>query len=357
MATIVSIGVAVPPFIATQEDAKRFAINLYGETYKGNLDRLASVFENAMIQKRHFCVPVEWFASAKSFEEKNRLYLENALKLSEQAIERCLEKAQASVSEIDYLMFVSTTGLATPTMDARLMEKLPFRKTVRRLPLWGLGCAGGAASLSWARTIAEADSGASILIVATELCGLTFVRSDTSKAALIASALFADGSAAVLVQGERAKPKTQGIFPRVLATQTTTMPNSLDVMGWHFNEQGFNVILSQNVPEIVKSFLKDSVCKFLKQNNLKFESISHFIAHPGGAKVLDAYKTAFGLSDNHLRYAYEVLRDYGNMSAVTVLFILERFMASAIASGELGLLSALGPGFSAELLLLRWDET
>lgn len=357
MAKIVSVGVATPSFVATQADAKRFAVNLYGEAYKGNLERLISIFENAMIEKRHFCVPVEWFAAPKSFEEKNRLYLENALALSEQAIERCLDNAQVALSEIDYLIFVSTTGLSTPTMDARLIDKLPFRKTVRRLPLWGLGCAGGASSLSWAHTIAGADPSANILIVVAELCGLTFVRSDLSKAAIVSSALFADGAAAVLVQGDQVPRKATGFFPRILATQTATMPNSLDVMGWRFNEQGFNVVLSQNVPEIVKTFLKDAVCNFLKQNNIDFKSIARFITHPGGAKVLEAYKVAFGLSDEHLKYAYQILREYGNMSATTVLFILERFLAEMpSASGELGLLAALGPGFSAELLLLRWEK-
>lgn len=359
MAYIISIGTAVPPFVATQDDAKDFATSLYGETYKGNLDRLISIFENTLIKKRHFCVPVEWFSSAKSFEEKNNLYLENALKLSEQAIEVCLQKAQVSISEVDYLMFVSTTGLATPTIDARLIDKLPFRKTVRRLPLWGLGCAGGASSLSWARTIAEADTNATILIVVAELCGLTFVRSDMSKAALVSSALFADGAAAVLVQGKSAKTSQSKTLPKIIGSQTATMPNSLDVMGWRFNAQGFNVVLSQNVPEIVQSFLKTEVLNFLKQNNIDIQTIKHFITHPGGAKVLEAYKLAFGLNDEHLCIAYQILSEYGNMSATTVLFILERFMENLKDSREnaLGLLAALGPGFSAELLLLEWEHT
>jgi alkylresorcinol/alkylpyrone synthase len=358
MANIISIGIAVPPFVATQSDAKDFATHLYGEAYKGNLDRLISIFENTLIRKRHFCVPVEWFSSSKSFEEKNNLYLENALRLSEQAIENCLQKAQVSISEIDYLLFVSTTGLSTPTIDARLIDRLPFRKTVRRLPLWGLGCAGGASSLSWAKTIAEADSSATILIVVTELCGLTFVRSDMSKAALISSALFADGSAAVLVQGSDAKLTRNETIPKLLSTQTSTMPNSLNVMGWRFNEHGFNVILSQNVPDIVESFLKEELLKFLKNNNLEIEHVRHFITHPGGAKVLEAYKFAFGLSDEHLRIAYQVLSEYGNMSAVTVLFILERFMENlkTTQANALGLLAALGPGFSAEMLLLEWEH-
>ncbi len=358
MASIISIGTAVPPFVATQDDAKNFAANLYGESYKENLSRLISIFENTLIKKRHFCVPVDWFSSAKSFEEKNNLYLDNALTLSEQAIQQCLQKAQVSISEIDYLLFVSTTGLATPTIDARLIDKLPFRKTVRRLPLWGLGCAGGAASLSWAKTIAGADPNATILIVVTELCGLTFVRSDMSKAALVSSALFADGSAAVLVQGSGVKTPRKEALPKLLATQTSTMPNSLNVMGWRFNEQGFNVVLSQNVPDIVESFLKKEVFNFLKINGLSIEKIHHFITHPGGAKVLEAYKSAFGLSDSHLCIAYQILSEYGNMSAATVLFILERFMENLkpLQTNALGLLAALGPGFSAELLLLEWEH-
>lgn len=358
MANIISIGTAVPPFVATQNDAKNFAMHLYGEAYKGNLERLISIFENTLIKKRHFCVPVDWFSSAKSFEEKNTLYIENALNLSEQAIQNCLQKAQVSISEVDYLLFVSTTGLATPTIDARLIDRMPFRKTVRRLPLWGLGCAGGAASISWAKTIAGADPKATILIVVTELCGLTFVRSDMSKAALISSALFADGSAAVLVKGSETNFPQNKTLPKVLATQTSTMLNSLNVMGWRFNEQGFNVILSQSVPGIVESFLKEEVVKFLNKNNLCIEKIQNFITHPGGVKVLDAYKSAFGLSHEQLCIAYEVLSEYGNMSAVTVLFILERFMQTPKMTqpNTLGLLVALGPGFSAEQVLLKWEH-
>jgi alkylresorcinol/alkylpyrone synthase len=356
MPKIFSIGTALPPFVATQEDAKTFAQNLYGEVYKGNIDRLVGIFENTLIQKRHFCVPVEWFGSPKTFEEKNRLYIENAVSLSESSIQDCLDKAQLAHQDIDYLVFVSTTGLSTPSIDARLIDRLPFRKSIRRLPIWGLGCAGGAGALSWANTLARADKTAKVLIVVTELCGLTFVRSDMSKAALISSALFADGSASVLVCGDEVKANSGQSLPQILSSETATLARWLDVMGWRFNEDGFNVLLSQDVPDIVMTFLKPLVCNFLKKNELDFKKVQQFILHPGGAKVLEAYEKAFDLSKTQLSEAVDVLTNFGNMSAVTILFILERFMKKLgdTTATDLGLAAALGPGFSAELVLLKW---
>ncbi|MBC8044229.1 MAG: type III polyketide synthase [Rhizobacter sp.] len=356
MPKVIAIGTAQPPFVLTQKSVGQFASGLYGETYKGDLSRLTAIFDRTEIDERRFCVPIDWFAAPKTFQEKNDLYITHGLSLSETAIENCLAESQTSYGEIDYLMFVSTTGLSTPAMDARLIERLPFRKNIKRMPLFGLGCAGGAVSLSRAMDIAKAYPGAKILIVIAELCGLTFIRNDLSKAAMISTSLFADGACAVLVTGDAVQAKVSHATPCLVASETHTMPDSLDVMGWNFGGEGFKVILSRDVPEIVKTFMKQSIETFLGAEQLTTDDIAHFITHPGGAKVLRAYETSLGLTAEHLRHAREVLRTCGNMSACTVMFILKRFMRDlARESNVYGLVGALGPGFSSELVLLHWD--
>ncbi|MFN3426639.1 MAG: type III polyketide synthase [Candidatus Thermochlorobacter sp.] len=354
MPKIQAVGTALPRYKISREESKAFALNLYGEVYKGDPDRLLAIYDHTAIDSRYFCVPAEWFASSKSFEVKNNLYIEEGLKLSEQAIEQALQSAGIGYDEVDCLIFVSTTGLSTPTMDARLIERLPFRKDVRRLPIWGIGCAGGAASLAWAMQLAQAQPTQKILIVVLELCGLTFVRNDLSKAAMISSALFADGAAAVVVTGDKVSLPSSASRPCLVDSATETLPNSLDVMGWQFGEYGFKVLLSRDVPEIVQVFLKNCIDKFLQKKNLKFSDVKHFITHPGGKKVLDAYEK-IGILPSQLEHARAVLRECGNMSAATILFILKRFLETySDEDNAFGLMTALGPGFSAELVLLHW---
>jgi len=355
MPKIQAVGTALPSYKVSQEECKAFMLNLYGEVYDKKQDRLLEIVDHTAIDSRYFCVPAEWFAVSRSFEEKNNLYIEEGLKLSERAIENVLQDAGIDYGDIDCILFVSTTGLSTPTMDARLIHRLPFRKDVRRLPIWGVGCAGGAAALAWAMQLAKAQPTQNILIVVLELCGLTFVRNDLSKAAMISSALFADGAAAVLVTGDKVRLSNSAACPCLLDSATQTLPNSLDIMGWQFGEYGFKVLLSRNVPEIVQTFLKDVIDKFLQKKNLRFSDIKHFITHPGGKKVLDAYE-AIGILPEQLEHARAVLRECGNMSAATVLFILKRFLESFPDEKDaFGIVTALGPGFSAELVLLHWD--
>jgi alkylresorcinol/alkylpyrone synthase len=355
MPKIQAVGTALPSYRVTRAESKAFMLNLYGEVYSKGQDRLLDIVDHTDIDSRYFCVPAEWFASPHSFEEKNNLYIEEGLKLSGHAIEHALQEAGVECSDVDCILFVSSTGLSTPTMDARLIHRLPFRKDVRRLPIWGVGCAGGAASLAWAMELAKAQPTYKILIVVLELCGLTFVRNDRSKAAMISSALFADGAAAVLVTGDEVMLPHSTSRPRLVDSVTETMPDSLDVMGWQFGDYGFKVLLSRNVPEIVQTFLKDVICKFLQKKNLSLRDIKHFIVHPGGRKVLEAYE-AIGVSSSQLEHARIVLRQCGNMSAATVLFILKRHLdAFPDEKNAFGLVTALGPGFSAELVLLHWD--
>jgi len=354
MPKILSIGTAVPPYVLKQSDVKQFAKDLYGAAYT-DIERIIAVFDHAEISERHFCVPLEWFGTPKSFTEKNNLYIENAIALSSQSIEACLSQFQITLSEISYIIFVSSTGFSTPTIDARLIQSLPFSKSIKRVPLWGLGCAGGASGLSRAMEIAKADPKAKILLVATELCGLTFIHNDFSKSALISTSLFGDGSATVLIAGDSVTFAGTDRRPELVSSATETMPDSLNVMGWTFRENGLQVVLSKDIPEIVKTFMKASVKNFLTDIGLTLKDIDHYITHPGGAKVLKAYEESFDLQPDKLYHARTILRYNGNMSAPSVLFILQRFLDDLRnAHNQYGLVGALGPGFSAELLLLKW---
>lgn len=354
MPRVESVGTALPRYVLRQSDVREFARSMFGQVFGSDIDRLVQVFDNTEIEERHFCVPIEWFGSNRALSEKNALYTNNALELARRAVEQCLEQAAVHCSEIDCIIMVSTTGLATPSLDARLCTLMPFRSTVRRLPVWGLGCAGGAAALSWARTICTAEPGLRVLCVVVELCGLTFIRNDLSKAALIATSLFADGAAAVLVEGDAVAPRSQAARPYLMASHSATLPDSLDVMGWDICDEGFRIVISRDIPSIVGSFVRPETERFLSAHSLSVRDIPHFVLHPGGARVLDAYQTEFGIERSGLRHACAVLKHCGNMSAVTVLFVLQRFMEERTTG--YGLLAALGPGFSTEQLLLQWKE-
>lgn len=344
---VLSVATAVPPYRIGQSEVRDFARNMFADAYP-NFERLLPIFDNVNVNNRYFCVPMEWFDEDHTFAEKNDLYLENALDLSEKAARRALVRAGVEPSEIGAVFFVSTTGLATPSLDSKLIFRLgiPERHT-RREALFGHGCAGGAGGLARAAERVRSDPGKPVLLVAVELCGLTFQRGDTSKANLISTSLFADGAAAVVLG-------TEGDGPELIGEDCITWPGSEDVMGWRFTETGFNVILSKSVPVFVQRHFRDSLTDSCRHLEVPFDELRHFVMHPGGAKVLDAFEEVLNLEVGELSFSRGVLRDFGNMSAATVLFILERFLESGeYEAGDLGVLSAMGPGFSAEHVFFR----
>jgi len=318
-----------------------------------DIDRLLEVFAHSNIRKRHFCVPLDWFRHEHSFAEKNRLYVEHAVTLGAQAVERCLRKAQLSPEQIDCLFLVSSTGIATPSLDAQLLNRIGLRETITRLPLWGLGCAGGAMGLARACEYVQAYPDKRALLLSVELCGLTFIRQDLSKSNLVATCLFADGSAAVVVGGDETKKPEDRPLLHFRAAQTTTWKDTLEVMGWELTENGLKVIFSRDIPTLIKKKWKANVDGFLTLHGSGREQLSRYVLHPGGAKVLTAYQESLQISANDMAHAESVLREYGNMSSPTVLFVLEKSMEDTWKAGEQGLLAALGPGFSSELVLLE----
>lgn len=342
---ILSVATALPPHRLGQTDIKTFARNMFSSGHR-DIERLMPVFDNVRIENRYFCVPLEWFEQEHTFPEKNSLYIENALSLSEKAVRRALDRAGAEPEDVGAIFFVSTSGIATPSLDSKLIFNLGLSEHTRRFPSYGLGCAGGAAGLSRAADHVRVYPDKLALLIGVELCGLTFQRGDLSKANLISTSLFADGAAAVLLGA--------GEGPEVVGSRSTTWPGTEDVMGWDLIETGLKVRLSKSLPTIVREKLREDLEDACVSLGLDFEDISHFIIHPGGAKVLDAFEEVLGMEPGSLVYSRSILSDCGNMSSVTVLFILERFLESGnFERGDLGVFTALGPGFSAEHVFFR----
>ncbi|MFQ6672231.1 MAG: type III polyketide synthase [Candidatus Tectimicrobiota bacterium] len=352
MARIAAVGTAVPPHGVTQEAVQAFS----RDHFAGALDelpRLLPVFEHAAIARRYFSMPPDWFAHAPSFAERNAHFVEAATTLAAATAEQCLERAGRDPAEIGTVLVVSTTGLATPSIDAYLIQRLGLSPHTRRLPLWGLGCAGGVVGLARAADLARAAPESFVLLVAVELCALTFCPEDRSKSNFIATALFGDGAGAVLVAG----PGTGASGPRIVGAHSTLWPGTDDVMGWDVAEDGFRVRFSKDIPTFVRRHLSPAVEQFLKPYGLGPADVAHHVVHPGGPRVLGAYAEALGIPDDRLAIPRAVLCEYGNMSSASVLFVLDRTLSEGHArTGDYGLLLALGPGFSAEQLLIRWEE-
>ena len=337
---VLSVATALPPHRIGQNDVKEFARGMFSEAYP-DLDRLTPIFDNVHVENRYFCVPLDWFKRDHTFPEKNDLYVEHAPNLSEKAARRAMDRADIQPEDIGAIYFVSTTGLATPSLDSKLLFRLGLSEHTRRVPIWGLGCAAGAAGLARAAEHARLYPDQKVLLIGVELSGLTFQRGDRSKSNLVSTSLFADGAAAVLIG--------RGSGPEILGSHSTTWPDTENVMGWEIVETGLKVQLSKSVPTIVRERLHGDLTLACDSLDLDFADVRHFVFHPGGAKVLDAFEEVLGLERGGLAFSRGVLRDYGNMSSVTVLFILERFLESGeFEAGDLGILSAMGPGFSAE---------
>jgi alkylresorcinol/alkylpyrone synthase len=347
---LAAVATATPAHRTSQRDARSLAAQLFRETLAED-PRLLRVFENSEIEGRHTCMPLEWYGETHDFAEKNALYVEHAVPLSIVAARRALDRAGLAARDIDHIVFVSSTGLATPSVDAHLANQLPLRSDVRRTPIWGLGCAGGAAGLSRARDFALADPSAVVLLIALELCTFTFQRNDLSKRNLIAASLFGDGAAAAVITGAAV---SRGPGLSLLASQSTLWPDSLDVMGWTVDGTGLHVVFSKDIPTIVRDRVRPGLAAFLGAHGLGLETLEHIVAHPGGVKVLRAYAEALERDPATFRHSRDVLREHGNMSSPTCLFVLERFVqAGEICPGEHAVVAALGPGFSSEYVLMR----
>lgn len=347
MPKIIAAAHALPPHVASQQEVRETAKRLFTGRIS-NLGNLLALFDRCRIEERQFMCPLEWYLSARTPSERNRVYQEGGMELLSRAARNCLAAAGTSPDRVDHIIFVSSTGHAAPTLDARLINVLGMRPSTTRLPIWGLGCGGGAAGLARAFDHCRAHPRATVLLNALECCSLTFCEGDLSKKNLVATALFADGAAAVLIAGDEVELGG----PEILATGSHLFPHSYRIMGWDFLDEGMQLVLSPKLPSVVKKELPALVDRFMEAQRLQRSDLVHYVTHPGGAKVLDAYGESLSLAPQALDLSAEVLRRCGNVSSVTVLVVLEEWLRSRPRTGH-GLISAFGPGFSAELVLFK----
>ncbi len=343
---LVSLATANPDHVIPQELAITHAGEIFAISH-GGVARIAPIFRNARIESRNTCAPVEWFLEDHSFSDRNNLFLETAVDVLAKASDDALAAAGLSFADIDTIITVCSTGIATPALDARLMQVRPFRQDVQRMPIFGLGCAGGVLGLSRAAAMAKAEPGSHVLLLVVELCTVTFRFGDRSKSNLVATALFGDGGAAAVIS---CNDNYDG-KPVLGVSGEHTWPDSLDVMGWDVANDGLKVIFSRDIPALVREDFGPIIKDFLAKQGLTLDDIDDYVCHPGGAKVLDALEEVFGLEEGALVHSREVLRKFGNMSAVTVLFVLK----ATLDAGQSGkfLLTTLGPGFTAGMMLVE----
>lgn len=344
---ILGCNTALPPHYYSQQDLLDGLERLWREQHY-NPQRLRQFHQAMGIQGRHLSLPREEYLQPSHFTGRNGAFQRVSLELAELVVRGLLAEQHLQAEQIDYLVYTSVTGLSVPSLDARLMNRLPFRPDLRRLPLFGLGCLGGAAGTARLADLLAGDPQAYGLLLSVELCSLTLQPQDLSAANLVASGLFGDGAAAVLM-GPAATGK-----PRVVDTRSVFFPDSEAVMGWDIGSHGFAIVLSPQVPHYAEQHLGPALLKFLAAHNLKPEDIRAWVAHPGGPKVVDALQNSLGLAPESLQITRDSLQNVGNLSSASVLFILAEFLKQERKPGDYGLMLAMGPAFCAELVLLQW---
>jgi alkylresorcinol/alkylpyrone synthase len=340
---LLSLATAVPPGSVSQADAKAVGRRAFGGK-PALFERLSGVFDNAGIDKRHLVAPIEWYEQGHGWAERNALYLRAAEQLFEQTAAAAIAKAGLSPRDIDGVVTVSTTGIATPSLEARVAPRLGLRDDIGRVPLFGLGCAGGVSGLATAARLASAQPGSRWLFVTVETCSTSIRLDSDDPAAIVATALFGDGAAAAVVGSGDG-------LARIRTSAEKLWPDTLKIMGWQVEDPGLAVLFDRAIPPFIERELAAAVDSILGAMGVERGDISRLCCHPGGVKVIDAIETALALPRGELDLEREVLREYGNMSAPTVLFVLERLIARGLP--ERVLMTAFGPGFTCAGMLLE----
>jgi alkylresorcinol/alkylpyrone synthase len=341
---LVSIATAVPPHVLDQRDAAAAAHQGFSARYS-DFERLASVFTSSGIRRRYTVRPIEWYFEPLGWPERNKAYLDGARALFADAANKALKAAGLSGEDVDMVVTVSSTGIATPSLEARAAELVGLRSDVERVPVFGLGCAGGVSGFSIAARLAQSRPGSVVLLVAVEVCTLSFRLDELTKANIVATALFGDGAAACILRAGES-----GIASFEAAGQHC-WPDTLDIMGWNVDPQGFGVIFDRAIPPFAEQHVAPAIVGILDRASLGLTDVDRLAFHPGGAKVITALERAFSLEQGSLDHERTVLSDYGNMSAPTALFVLERLIQSELPPRTL--LSAMGPGFTVSSVSLQ----
>jgi alkylresorcinol/alkylpyrone synthase len=343
-AALISLATSVPPHVFRQKDVLAAAWGMFGSRFP-DFERFSSIFTNTGIVKRHGVRPFDWYLEPRGWPERTAAFLEGAEALFVDVAEKALARADLVGGDIDTVVTVTSTGIATPSLEARVARRMGFRSDVMRVPVFGLGCAGGASGLSIASRLAQARPGTNVLLVTIELCSLALRLDELTKANIVAVSLFGDGAAAVILRAG------DGGATRIENSGEHLWPDTLGIMGWNVDPEGFGVIFRRTIPEFITSHLNPAMMKILEAMQLSIADIDRFICHPGGAKVVNALETALALDQGTLDHERQVIADYGNMSSPTILFVLEQARAKGLPARSL--LTALGPGFTASCVALR----
>ena len=353
---ISSVGTAFPAHRYSQTEVTEALRNRW-ENRLPEPRLLNRLHANCGVESRYFVLPLESYPSLVGFKATNDVWISNAVELSKASICRALTPLGLTAADVSAIFFASVTGIASPTVDARLMNRMPFPASTKRTPIFGLGCVAGAAGIARAADYVRAFPDQIALLLSVELCSLTWQDHDQSIANLISCGLFGDGAAAVVIAGDDVElpASTLPMGPNILATRSTFYRNTEYVMGWDIGDTGFTIVLSPDVPKVVMENLRGDLEKFLAENKLSLADISSYIFHSGGPKVLEAVEASLDLSKDALALSWKSLREVGNLSAASVLMVLAETLESHRgAPGSYSILAAMGPAFCLELVLLRW---
>jgi len=347
-----SIGRALP----TNYYAQEILTNALWNEWSGKIEdsaRFQRVHRSVGVRGRHLALPMEEYRGLDSFEKSNDKWIERAAELGEEAVRSALAQARLSPADIDHIFFTTVTGIASPSIDAKLVNRLAMRDDIKRTPIFGLGCVGGAAGIARAADYLRGFPDQTALLVSVELCSLTLQLKDQSIANVIASGLFADGAAAAIVSGGARDDGPH--WPKIVASKSMFFHDTEQMMGWHVGENGFEIVLSAGVPDLVRNRLRNGADLFLEEQNLSRRDIKHWVAHTGGPKVLLAIEEALEIPRCSLERSWKSLASIGNLSSASVLFVAADFLESNVARpGDYGVMLSMGPGFCGELVLLQW---
>lgn len=316
--------------------------------------KLRRFFSSVNVEQRHLALDKEAYTKLEGFEQRSRAWLEVAMDLGQYCLRQLLDETATPADQVGQLMTTTVTGMSVPTLDARLMNRIPFPTDMKRIPAFGLGCVGGAAGVARCADYLRAFPDQAAILLSVELCSLTLQRDDLSPANLISMGLFGDGAAAVLMVGAQ-HPRARHASPTVVDSASAFFPNTERAMGWDIVDTGFKIVLDVRVPEVVKQHLLPAVDGLLSRHGLQRSDIATWVCHPGGPKIMDAVGEALELQPAALEPARRALARIGNLSSASVLFLLDEYRRElAPKAGSFGVMLAMGPAFCAEVVLLRW---
>jgi predicted naringenin-chalcone synthase len=346
---IKTVAKQLPPYARKTEDILPFIETWLAGQDERFIRKVIKIFGNAGVDKRYSIMSPEEVFTSTSFEQKNDIYVRECTKLAQQALQKALDKAAWKANEIDYLITVSCTGIMIPSVDAYLVNSLQMKPDIIRLPVTEMGCAAGVSGIIYAKNFLKANPGKKAAVVAVESPTATFQLHDFSMANVVSAAIFGDGAAAILLSSCR-----EDDGPEIIAEEMYHFYDAEYMMGFKLTNTGLQMILDETVPETISQHFPKIVHPFLEKNNTDIEAINHLIFHPGGRKIVQTVEDLFGSLGKNIDDTREVLKQYGNMSSVTVLYVLERFLDRNLPAGDKGLMLSFGPGFSAQSILLQW---